>query len=109
MKDYTIEHIMPQNRNLSQEWRNNLGETWSEIHEIYLDTVGNLTLTGYNAEMSDKPYLEKRDMVGGFADSPIRLNVRLAKLKYWNKDEITKRADDLSNKAVKIWKYPHIT
>ena len=109
VKDYTIEHIMPQNRNLSQEWRNDLGETWSEIHEIYLDTVGNLTLTGYNAEMSDKPYLEKRDMVGGFADSPIRLNVRLAKLKYWNKDEITKRADDLSNKAVKIWKYPHIT
>ena len=107
VKDYTIEHIMPQNKNLSQEWRNDLGETWSEIHEIYLDTVGNLTLTGYNTEMSDKPYLEKRDMVGGFADSPIRLNARLAKLKYWNKDEITKRANDLSNKAVKIWKYPH--
>jgi len=108
VEDYTLEHIMPQNKNLSQEWKNDLGENWMEIHEKYLHTTGNLTLTGYNSELSDKPFLEKRDMEGGFADSPIRLNGDLAKLEHWNEDEIIKRANTLSDKAIQIWKYPQL-
>ena len=106
--DYTIEHIMPQNRNLSTQWKKDLGEKWFEIQETYLHTIGNLTLTGYNPELSDKPFSEKRDMEGGFADSPIRLNSSLAKLEHWNEDEIIKRSQELAQKALEIWKYPKI-
>ena len=104
--EYTIEHIMPQNKNLSDTWRGELGEKWEEIHNKYLHTIGNLTLTGYNPELGDKPFLEKRDMEGGFAKSPITLNVELATLEHWNEDEILKRAKSLANKAFKIWEYP---
>ena len=108
VENYTLEHIMPQNKNLSPEWRNELGENWSDIHEKYLHTVGNLTLTGYNSELSDNPFLEKRNMEGGFADSPIRLNADLAILEHWNEDEIVKRANSITDKAIEIWKYPEL-
>jgi Protein of unknown function (DUF1524) len=65
MKNYSIEHIMPQNKNLSERWRRELGETWEEIHQKYLHTIGNLTITGYNAELGDLSFIEKRDRLGG--------------------------------------------
>ena len=65
---------MPQNENLSQAWRSALGDKWQTVQETWLHTLGNLTLTGYNAEYSDRPFLEKRNMQGGFKESPLRLN-----------------------------------
>lgn len=108
VESYTIEHIMPQNENLSNEWKQELGENWKVIHEKYLHTIGNLTLTGYNPELSDKPFKEKRDMEGGFADSPIRLNQSLAKLEHWNEKEILNRARILLDLAVQIWSCPEL-
>jgi uncharacterized protein with ParB-like and HNH nuclease domain len=64
--DYTIEHIMPQNENLSAEWQSDLGENWAVVQERWLHTLGNLTLTGYNSKYSDKAFSEKRDMKDGF-------------------------------------------
>ena len=78
--EYTVEHILPQNRNLSRAWRDALGEEWQTLQESWLHTLGNLTLTGYNSEYSDRPFAEKRDMEGGFAQSPLRLNQGLAHL-----------------------------
>jgi hypothetical protein len=109
LDEYTIEHIMPQDdsgRKLSQQWKDDLGERWQEIHNNYLHTIGNLTLTGYNSELSDRSFQEKKTIKGGFSDSPIRLNKRLAGLEKWNKDEIEKRADELADLALKIWIYP---
>ena len=80
-----------------------------EIQEKYIHTAGNLTLTGYNSELSDKPFLEKRNMEGGFADSPIRLNSELAQLDTWNESKIVERANNLSDKAILIWKYPQLS
>ncbi len=108
IETYTIEHIMPQNRNLSMQWRNDLGPNWEEIHHSYLHTLGNLTLTRYNPELSDKPFKEKRDMEGGFRDSPLRLNKGIGSLDTWNADEITKRADRLAKKALLVWEYPQL-
>ena len=107
--DYTIEHIMPQNENLTDEWKKDLGDKWQEIHSRYLHSLGNLTLTGYNPELSDRPFLEKRDIEGGFKSSPLRLNEGLWLLDRWNEDEIKKRAERLAALATKVWGYPQIT
>ncbi|MGC0364188.1 uncharacterized protein with ParB-like and HNH nuclease domain [Rhodococcus sp. 27YEA15] len=106
--DYTIEHIMPQNPNLSAEWRTTLGADWKIVQESYLHTLGNLTLTGYNPEYSDKPFSEKRDMEGGFRQSPLRLNHGLGQLEQWTATEILDRADRLTAKAMTIWTHPDI-
>lgn len=105
IEEYTIEHIMPQNKNLSKEWREMLGENWETVHKKYLHTIGNLTLTRYNPELSDKSFIEKREMKGGFKDSPIRLNSDLARLDRWSEKEIIKRSNDLAEKAIKIFAY----
>ena len=106
IENYTIEHIMPQNRRLSKEWKEELGENWENIQKTYLHTIGNLTLTGYNSELSDKPFAEKRDMQDGFKDSAIRLNIDLQDLETWNENEIKKRTERFIDKAKKIWPYP---
>ncbi|GAA9581942.1 DUF262 and DUF1524 domain-containing protein [Helicobacter pylori] len=104
--EYTKEHIMPQK--LTEEWEKDLGENFQEIHDKYLHTIGNLTLTGYNPEYSNKSFQEKRDMEGGFKDSPLRLNQGLRDLKSFGEEEIKKRANDLADLALKIWTYPNL-
>ncbi len=104
--EYTIEHIMPQNENLPKAWQTELGDNWQQVHERWLHTLGNLTLTGYNSEMSDRPFAEKRDMEGGFHMSPLNLNQRLGKLNAWNEEEIKKRADQLAQLALCVWAAP---
>ncbi|OOQ04166.1 hypothetical protein B0X51_08200, partial [Helicobacter pylori] len=99
-----IEHIMPQT--LTPEWQKDLGENFEAIHEKYLHTIGNLTLTGYNPEYSNKPFQEKRDMENGFKQSPLRLNQSLKDLESFGEKEIEKRASDLVDWALKIWTYP---
>lgn len=106
--EYTIEHIMPQNENLSSAWRTALGPEWERVQETLLHTVGNLTLTGYNAEYSDRPFAEKRDMHGGFRQSPLRLNEGLGAVEVWNEEAIAKRADYLTGLAVKVWDAPRL-
>ena len=90
--DYTIEHILPQNEHLSAMWREALGPEWQRVQERWLHTLGNLTLTGYNSEYSDRPFKEKRDMQGGFKESPLRLNEGLGALDTWNEATIQMRA-----------------
>ncbi|QWP78364.1 DUF262 domain-containing protein [Lysobacter sp. K5869] len=106
VQDYTIEHIMPQNANLSAAWQQSLGSEWARVQEQYLHTLGNLTLTGYNSEYSDRPFAEKRDMEGGFAQSPLKLNEWLGSCTDWNEDQIKLRAGRLSKRAVDIWEAP---
>ncbi|GAA7030820.1 DUF262 and DUF1524 domain-containing protein [Helicobacter pylori] len=102
----TIEHIMPQE--LTEEWERDLGENFQAIHDKYLHTIGNLTLTGYNLEYSNKSFQEKRGMEKGFKDSPLRLNQGLRDLKSFGEEQIKKRANDLADLALKIWTYPKL-
>lgn len=103
---YTIEHILPQNPNLSEHWKADVGLEWQRIQEKCLHTIGNLTLTGYNSEYSDRPFYEKRDMSGGFAQSPLLLNQGLGALQHWNEETISNRAKELAGKAVTVWGMP---
>lgn len=106
--DYTIEHVMPQNDNLSSAWQAMLGPDWKQVQERWLHTLGNLTLTGYNPELSDRPFEDKRDMAGGFGDSPIRLNRSLAKQETWNAEAIRKRGEEFAQLACSIWPAPDV-
>lgn len=107
LSEYTVEHVMPQNPNLSPEWQDELGSGWRETQEQYLHTLGNLTLTGYNSEYRDRPFVQKRDMEeSGFRHSPLWLNKDLATVKRWNKDAIRRRADRLAKRAIKVWSLP---
>jgi uncharacterized protein with ParB-like and HNH nuclease domain len=107
VEGYTIEHVMPQNPDLPSEWQTELGPPWRDIQGKWLHTIGNLTLTGYNTEYSDRPFKEKRDMKNGFRDSPIRLNRSLAHLEHWNEVEIQNRARELAKLATQIWPIPN--
>ena len=109
VENYTIEHIMPQNKNLSIEWQTMLGANWREIQKTYLHTIGNLTLTCYNSEMSDHSFLTKMDMEGGFKESALRLNGFVVKQTEWTESTIKTRAKLLAEKAKKIWAFPKMT
>ena len=109
IENYTIEHIMPQNANPNDEWKQELGPNWKDVQKKYLHTIGNLTLTAYNSEMSDKPFMVKMEMEGGFKESALRLNSYLVKLTEWNENHIKERAKLLSDKAKDVWEYPKIS
>jgi uncharacterized protein with ParB-like and HNH nuclease domain/predicted transport protein len=107
--EYTIEHIMPQNPNLPAAWRSDLGPDWKAIQERWLHTLGNLTLTGYNPEYSDRPFKEKRDMEGGFRHSPLHLNAGLSEEGSWDESAIQRRARRLADLAAQVWAIPALS
>jgi uncharacterized protein with ParB-like and HNH nuclease domain len=96
----TIEHVMPQT--LTAEWRAHLGSSAEEDHEEFLHTLGNLTLTSYNAELSNSSFEEKKKL---FATSHIELNRHFGELQRWTADEIEQRAEVLADSALAIWPY----
>ena len=100
---YSAEHVMPQT--LTNEWQEELGDNWAEVHEKYLHTIGNLTLTGYNSELGNASFKEKQSRADvGFRYSPLRLNRDLAQAERWDEDAISQRAEMLAEKACKVWK-----
>lgn len=109
IEEYTIEHILPQNPELKPEWQQELGPQWRSIQEKYLHTLGNLTLTAYNSEMSDHPFTTKRDIEGGFGSSPLALNKGLGSLDSWGPEEIESRARRLALTATQIWARPVVS
>ena len=104
--NYTIEHIMPQNIEHNLLWQQMLGEDWQEVHSLYLHSLGNLTITGYNAEMSNKSFWEKVNGESGFKHSHLKLNESIAQCDVWNKKAIQRRTNILTDIILKIWKYP---
>ena len=95
----TIEHVLPQT--LTQAWEEELGAGAQELSQRLLHTLGNLTLTGYNAEMSNQPFDIKRQSL---VDSHFELNRDLAEVSRWTADVIVARGHKLANRALTIWK-----
>lgn len=101
----TIEHIMP--RNLTKSWIETLGENYQEIHETYLHTIGNLTLTPHNSELGDKSFEDKKHYPEyGFIDSKLSLNKEISKQDIWNENTIIDRAKHLANEIIDSWEFP---
>lgn len=98
--DLSIEHIMPQT--LTDWWQQYLGEEWQVDHELYLHTLGNLTLTAYNTELSNNSFPEKQKRL---AKSHLELNSYFRGVSKWNKTEIEKRSNTLADQALSVWPY----
>lgn len=99
----TIEHIMPQNKNLSTAWQNMLGENWQEVHDTYMHTLGNLTLTGYNSELGDKPFDVKKKKLEESETKIVRLYSDVKEADVWNQNAIEKRAQRLADEIIKLF------
>lgn len=104
-QDFSVEHIMPQGIDNISEWQEMLGDDWKKHHGTWLHRLGNLTLTAYNNTYSNRPFDEKKDIKGGFGESPVRLNKYVAEQEVWTVDEMRTRGANLAERALKIW--PH--
>lgn len=103
-KNITIEHILPQH--LTDEWRKELSRDSEEpamLHRELVHTLGNLTLTGYNSSLSDLPFAEKKEQL---QHTSIAMNQAIADKERWGKFEVHARADDLADRATRIWPGP---
>lgn len=97
----TIEHVMPQT--LSDDWRKVLGNAAEETHERWLHSIGNLTLSAYNSELSNSEFARKKELL---SESHFELNKGVVAQTAWDAKVIEARAGQLWNLAQKIWPRP---
>lgn len=100
LEQLTIEHILPQT--ISDSWKKDLGDKWEETHDLYLHTLGNLTLTAYNSELSNESFDKKKEILN---NSHLEINKYFHSVSTWNENAIKARAEYLSNKCLEIWSY----
>ena len=107
----SIEHIMPQT--LTPDWEKELGPDFTEEDfKKWIHNIGNLTLTAYNSEYSNRKFSEKRDGVPslpdmkGFKDSCVAMNKQVSECEHWTLKEIKERCASIANQSVSIWPYP---
>lgn len=96
----SIEHIMPQT--ITNWWKKHLGEDWGIIYDLLLHSLGNLTLTAYNGELSNAAFGEKQQ---GFKNSHLELNKYFKDQKSWQREDIERRGEYLANIILQIWGY----
>lgn len=119
----TVEHIMPQTidkkssdkerRRWARDWIDMLGkEGWEQIHDSLCDTLGNLTITAYNSEYSNRPFHDKLsltidgELVGLKGSRFVRLNEDVKNKSKWTEKEILARSKRLTSRALALWRYP---
>ena len=101
----SIEHIMPQNKKLSKNWQTMLGDNWETIHNKYLHTIGNLTLTGYNSELGDRSFEQKKQKLEN-PETPTHISILYKDIlnqDSWNEKTITQRSSILSSEVLKLF------
>ncbi|MEU4739134.1 DUF262 domain-containing protein [Actinosynnema sp. NPDC023658] len=107
LSSLTIEHVLPQTP--TPEWRQVLaedleaGEEFGQVHEALVHTLGNLTLTGYNATLSNSPFEVKRPKLAG---SGVLMSQEIAKQERWGRPQILERADALAERVIGEWPAP---
>lgn len=113
-KDATIEHIMPQT--LNGDWKAMLGDNYEEIQDKYLHTFANLTLTGINSELSNKPFEIKRDgkkigneIYPGYKNSKYRLTKNVTLCDKWTEIELQNRCNEIVATFLRLYPLPQTT
>jgi uncharacterized protein with ParB-like and HNH nuclease domain len=107
LKLLSVEHVLPQTINGDSEnsasWQRMLGTNWRALHEKWVHSLGNLTLTGYNPELSNSSFADKKAL---FAESNVSLNKYFASLEQWTELEIKQRGVQLAKIVARIWPKP---
>ena len=107
LKNLTIEHIMPQSVGEILEWQEMLGGNWGAVHEVWLNRLGNLTLTACNSEMGNRPFAVKKTLDCGFEHSAVRLNGYVRRQEQWTEAQIKERGELLAHRAISVWPHHH--
>lgn len=99
----SIEHVMPQTLSgfNGDNWKEELGNDWQTVHEKYLHTIGNLTLTAYNANLSNSSFTRKKQELSNYA--PLYLNQYLMESDTWNADKIFERSNIMARHILELW------
>lgn len=97
----TIEHVLPQT--LTEAWIAELGNGANETHIRLVGTLGNLTLTGYNAELGNLSFADKKKKLEG---THIELTRWILGQSNWREREIAQRADLMLSQAKELWVGP---
>lgn len=106
VSNLTIEHILPQKENAAV-WRKELGENYSSVYEVYLHTLGNLTITGHNSELGTKSFSDKKEIIKENSKAVI-LNREVLSADTWNEAAILHRAKALAALLIKEFNYENI-
>ena len=106
-EELTVEHIMPQT--LSNAWRADLGPDAEDIHREWVNRIANLTITGYNSKYSNSSFKTKKEMEGGFLQSPFEINAYIKSQSSWGLTQLEQRADLLNQLALQRWPMPTTT
>ena len=96
----SIEHIMPQT--LTEHWQNHLGDEWEISYELLLHTIGNLTMTAYNPELSNDDFESKKNRL---CNSHLEMNKYFKDKTTWKKEDIENRSEHLAEVSLSIWPY----
>lgn len=103
--EYTIEHIMPQNAMAHAEWCNMLADL--DRFPLLSNSLGNLTLTAYNSELSDGTFEQKKNRaVGGYDSEYLSISAELHDASQWNEQAIAQRGIRLADLALQVWARP---
>lgn len=94
---------MPQNKNLSTAWQKMLGDNWETVRDRYLHTLGNLTLTGYNSELGDKPFAEKQELLKAAVTHITVLYDNVKNKTFWDSNAIEERAQNLADQLLRLF------
>ena len=100
LDDLTIEHVMPQT--LTEWWKSYYGDAWDSTQELYIHTIGNLTLTAYNTELSNYDFFAKKKY---YAESHIEMNKYFSAIDNWHAEDIEHRSNELAERILDIWPY----
>lgn len=104
LENMTIEHILPQNKNLNEAWQKELGSDWQSLQELWLHRLGNLTLTFENSELGDRPFVEK---LGFYRKSAITfINDYVVKCEHWTPEQMEERGKLLAERSLVLWPMP---
>lgn len=106
VSNLTIEHILPQKENAAV-WKKEVGDDYSHVYEIYLHTLGNLTITGHNSELGTKSFVDKKSIIRENSKANI-LNKEVLSADKWNEASILKRAKKLSDILIGEFNYVDI-
>jgi uncharacterized protein with ParB-like and HNH nuclease domain len=127
---WTVEHVFPQAEHISKDWVTMIGDgdkkSSEEIQDKYVHHLGNLTLSGYNSQLSTASFQKKQALhkdasvlgykinigyLNGLALNKLQYNLdgqkgSLATAKEWKKEAITARTSEMVDMLVKLYKFP---